>query len=195
MGIPSQRLDVDEAWERQICKDSVKPPLDAEINRLELPGSDGGLRGIIEGVAPQSLFVHESPGGCFRRIGSSRRRFPAEVLARLLQERSRSRIIRFGQTPIPGFAPEDLDPGLVGRFLAPEGRCRRPSSASFALLQTAKIMLLGSHGGGALLCCPSPTGWMPHGYVQAVSYVGEHLDVNYQIDAQDISGPLDIQIF
>ena len=43
----------------------------------------------------QSLFVHKSAGGYFRRLGSSKREMTPEVLARLFQERSQSRMIRF----------------------------------------------------------------------------------------------------
>lgn len=195
LGIPSGRLDMVEAWVRQVCNDSVKPPLDAEINKLELSDSEGRFRAVIEVVVPRSLFVHESPGGYFRRIGSSKRRLPAEVLARLLQERSQSRIIRFDETPIPGSAPEDLEPQLVGRFLAPEAEVTDTGLRKLRLVADDEDAVPRVTVSGALLCSPSPTDWMPHAYVQAVSYAGERRDVNYQTDARDISGPLDAQIF
>ena len=195
VGIPLQRLDTVEAWVRQICNDSVKPPLDAEINKLELSDSDGDLRSVIEVIVPRSLFVHESPGGYFRRIGSSKRRLPAEVLARLLQERSQSRIIRFDETPIPGSSPDDLDPQLVDRFLAPEVDVIETGLRKLRLITDDEDSVARVTVSGALLCSLSPTDWMPHAYVQAVSYAGERRDVNYQTDARDISGPLDTQIF
>ena len=195
LGIPLQRIDLVKAWVREICNDSIKPPLDAEINKLELPDSDGMLRSVIEVVVPRSLFVHESPGGYFRRIGSSKRRLPAEVLARLLQERSQSRVIRFDETPIPGSSPDDLESRLVRRFRAPDAVVGENALGKLRLIasdedDTARITV-----SGALLCTAEPTQWMPHAYVQAVSYAGERRDVNYQIDARDFSGPLDGQIF
>ena len=195
VGIPLRRLDTVEAWVRQICNDSVKPPLDAEINKLELSDSDGDLRNVIEVVVPRSLFVHESPGGYFRRIGSSKRKLPAEVLARLLQERSQSRIIRFDETPIPRSSPEDLDPQLVDRFLAPEVEVTETGLRKLRLVTDDEDGVARITVSGALLCSRSPTDWIPHAYVQAVSYAGERRDVNYQTDARDISGPLDTQIF
>ena len=195
VGIPLQRLDIVEAWVRQICNDSVKPPLDAEINKLELSDSDGDLRSIIEVVVPRSLFVHESPGGYFRRIGSSKRRLPAEVLARLLQERSQSRIIRFDETPIPGSSPEDLDPQLIDRFLTPGLDVMETGLRKLRLVSDDEDGMARVTVSGALLCSLSPTDWMPHAYIQAVSYAGERRDVNYQTDARDITGPLDTQIF
>lgn len=195
VGIPLKRLDIVEAWVRQICNDSVKPPLDAEINKLELSDSDGELRSVIEVVVPRSLFVHESPGGYFRRIGSSKRRLPAEVLARLLQERSQSRIIRFDETPIPGSTPEDLSGRLVRRFLSPDAEVTPTALRKLRLVAHDEDDVARITVSGALLCSSSPTGWMPHAYVQAVSYAGERRDVNYQTDARDIGGPLDNQIF
>ena len=47
---------------------------------------------------------------------------------------------------------------------------------------------------GVLMCTQSPGDWLPHSYVQAVSYVGKRRDVNYQSDAADLSGPLDSQV-
>ena len=44
------------------------------------------------------------------------------------------------------------------------------------------------------MCTRSSGFWMPHAYIQAVSYAGERKDVNYQQDARDISGPLDVQV-
>ena len=195
VGIPLRRLDTVEEWVRQICNDSVKPPLDAEINKLELSDSDGGLRNVIEVVVPRSLFVHESPGGYLRRIGSSKRRLPAEALARLFQERSQSRVIRFDETPIPGSAPEDLDAGLVARFLAPDAEVEETWLRKLRLVADDEDEVARITVSGALLCCESPTEWMPHAYVQAVSYAGERRDQNYQTDARDIGGPLDTQIF
>ena len=39
-----------------------------------------------------------------------------------------------------------------------------------------------------------PQRWLPHAYIQAVSYAGERTDADYQTDARDIGGPLDEQI-
>ena len=47
---------------------------------------------------------------------------------------------------------------------------------------------------GVLLCTREPQRWLPHAYIQAVSYAGERTDVDYQTDARDIGGPLDEQV-
>ena len=117
------------------------------------------------------------------------------MLTRLLQELSQSRVIRFDETPIPGSTPEDLERHLVGRFLAPEAEVTDTGLRKLRLVANDEDTVPRITVSGALLCSPSPTDWMPHAYVQAVSYAGERRDVNYQTDARDIGGPLDAQIF
>lgn len=194
VGISRDRLDAVESWVREICNDSVKPPLDASIVKLELPGADGPVPVLVIDV-PRSLFVHRSPGGYFRRLGSSKREMPPEVLARLLQERSQSRVIRYDETAVPGSSRDDLDESLTRRFL------RGEADLDDGTLLKARILAEDESGtvrlsiAGALLCVREPTRWMPHAEIQAVAYAGERADVNYQDDARDIGGPLDAQVF
>ena len=194
LGIPLDRLDAVEAWAREICNDSVKPPLDALIRRVELPGADGGLVAVICLEVARSLFVHRSPGGYFRRIGSSKREMSPEVLARLFQERSQSRVIRFDESPVPGTSPELLDEGLTRRFL------RQGAVLDENALRKLRIVADDEDGvaritiAGVLLCTREPGQWLPHAQIQAVSYVGERQDINYQSDARDFGGPLDEQV-
>ncbi len=195
LGISLDRMDAVEAWVREICHDSIKPPIDADINKIELPDSEGILQPVIEVVVPRSLFVHESSGGFFRRLGSSKRKLAPELLARLFQERSQSRVIRFDEAPIPGCSPEEIDPRLARRFLRPG------ADVSLTVLSKLRLVADDEDGvarvtvSGALLCTREPTNWLPHAFIQAVSYAGERHDVNYQTDARDIGGPLDEQIF
>ena len=194
VGIPPDRLDAVEAWVREICNDSVKPPLDALIRKIEVPGADGSLVAVVCIEIDRSLFVHKSPGGYFRRIGSSKREMSPEVLARLFQERSQSRVIRFDESPVPGTSPEQLDGGLTRRFLRDE---RLPVETDLRKLRivaddedgAARITIAG-----VLLCTRDPGRWLPHAQIQAVSYAGERQDINYQRDARDIGGPLDEQV-
>ena len=120
LGIPLRGLDPVEGWVREICNDSVKPALDADIHKVELAGADGQLLPVIRIDIARSLFVHESLGGYFRRIGSSKREMAPDVLARLFQERSQSRMIRFDESIVPGTTTGDLDYALTRRF--PAGR-------------------------------------------------------------------------
>ena len=194
LGIPLDRLDAVETWVREICNDSVKPPLDALVRKIDLPGADGNLLAVLCVEIARSLFVHKSPGGYFRRIGSSKRELTPEVLARLFQERSQSRVIRFDESLVPGTSPEHLDDGLTRRFLREDGV---PDGTA---LRKLRIVTDDENGAaritiaGVLLCTREPGRWLPHAQIQAVSYVGERQDINYQSDARDFDGPLDEQV-
>jgi len=193
-GIPIEQIDIVETWVREICNDSVKPPIDALIRKLELTDSEGSDSLVLCVEVDRSLFVHRSSGGYFRRIGSSRREMPPELLARLFQERSQSRGIRFDESPVPRTALDSLDAQLTGRFLW-EGQEWNESA-----LGKLRIIAIDDEGapritlGGVLLCTRDPGQWLPHAQIQAVSYAGERTDVNYQNDARDITGPIDQQI-
>ena len=194
LGIPVDRLDAVEAWVREICNDSVKPPLDMEIRKVELPSADGRLVAVICVEIVRSLFVHKSPSGYFRRIGSSKREMSPELLARLFQERSQSRVIRFDESPVPRTAPENLDDGLTRRFLREDGVLTEDDLRKLRIVANDEDDIARITVAGMLLCTRDPGQWMPHAQIQAVSYVGERQDINYQSDARDFGGPLDDQI-
>ena len=185
VGIPLDRLDAVEAWVREICNDSVKPQLDALIRKIELPGADGRLIAVLCVEVVRSLFVHKSPGGYFRRIGSSKREMSPEVLARLFQERSQSRVIRFDESPVPGTSPEQLDGGLTRRFLRDERFLDETALRKLRIVADDENGAARITIAGVLLCTRDPGRWLPHAQIQAVSYVGERQDINYQSDARD----------
>ncbi len=196
LGIGFESLGAVETWVREICNDSVTPALDADILKLELPDAAGALVPVLRVDVPRSLFVHKSPGGYFRRIGSSKREMSPEVLARLFQERSQSRMIRFDESPVPRTGPGDLDYALTRRFL------REDSLESLDEEAARKLRLVADDEkgegrltlAGVLLCTREPRRWLPHACIQAVSYAGERTDADYQTDARDIGGPLDEQV-
>ena len=195
-GIPLDRLDAVESWVREICNDSISPALDADILKIELENADGALVPVLRVDVPRSLFVHKSPGGHFRRIGSSRREMSPEVLARAFQERSQSRAVRFDESIVPGTRRDDLDYALTQRFLRGDA-LDMPAEEVLGKLRIVGANHDGETGltlAGALLCAKQPQRWLPHAYVQAVSYAGERTDTAYQTDARDIGGPLDAQI-
>ncbi|HCZ15445.1 MAG TPA: transcriptional regulator, partial [Candidatus Accumulibacter sp.] len=115
VGIPIERLDAVEALLRQACEDSLRPPLAPLIERLTLPDGDGNEQPVLRVEVARSLFVHQSPGGYLHRVGSSKRPMPPDHLARLFQQRSQSRLIRFDETPVMVATLADLDEPLWRR--------------------------------------------------------------------------------
>ena len=113
----------------------------------------------------------------------------------------------FDESAVPGTAPSDLHYSLTRRFLqgdvAAEPSTAPPEDspeASEDTLRKLRIVTDDADGRarltltGVLLCTPEPQRWLPHAYIQAVSYAGERSDTDYQTDARDIGGPLDRQV-
>ena len=206
-GIPINDLDTVELWVREICNDSVQPSLDADIRKAECEDGAGRIVAVLCVQVERSLFVHKSPGGYFRRIGSSKREMAPEILARLFQERSQSRMIRFDESIVPSTTPADLHYSLTQRFLRvdavedPSAYADDDSGATTQdMLRKLRLVADDTDGNarltlaGVLLCTTDPQRWVPHAYIQAVSYAGERTDADYQTDARDIGGPLDEQV-
>lgn len=200
LGIPIDRLDAVEALVRQACEDSIKPPAAPVIERLSLSDHSGVEQPVIRVEVAPSLFVHQSPSGYFHRIGSSKRPIPPDQLARLFQQRSQSRLIRFDETPVPRATLADLDEALWRRF----GTLRSTDMPEQLLSKLA--MASQDDAGvwrptvaGVLLASKEPERFLPGAFVQAVAYQGvviaAQTESAYQRDAQDITGPLDQQIF
>ena len=204
-GIPLDDLDTVEGWVREIFNDLLKPALDAVILKLELQDATANRVPVLRIDVQRSLFVHRSPGGYYRRIGSSKRELPPDALARLFQERSQSRVIRFDESLVPGTRRDDLEYALTRRFLRGDGvDLGLPSDdaedADDEMLHKLRIIADDTEGrtsltlAGTLLCTREPQQWLPHAYIQAVSYAGERTDANYQTDSRDIGGSLDRQV-
>lgn len=198
-GIPLERLDDVERLVREACEDAIKPPLSPIIERLTLPDLAGDEQPVLRVAVTRSLFVHKSPGGYFHRVGSSKREIPPDLLGRLFQQRSQSRLIRFDETPVTAARLDDLNEALWRRF-APAMSSDLPE----LLLHKLGMAAQDGHGdwhptvAGLLLGSDRAHGFLPGAFIQAVAYQGTTVvpeaEGYYQLDAQDIVGPLDRQI-
>lgn len=195
VGIPPEKLDTAENWIRSICNDSIEPPLDCTIRKLFLPDSTGCEKCVIQIDIPRSLFVHKSPNGYFRRIGSSKREMKPDMLARLFQQRSQARIIRFDEQVVPGTTANNLSPKLWERF-----RTTISPQNDHEFLEKTRLISRDDDGneratvGGILMASESPETFLSGAFIQAVCYRGSERDATYQLDAKDITGSLDTQI-
>ncbi len=198
-GVPRDSLDTVEERLYQACVDSIEPPVVPVIERLTLPDNAGRSRAVIAADVPRSLFVHRSPGGYFIRVGSSKRLMATDLLARLLEERSGTRRIRFDETPVPASTLAALEDPLWRRFL-------RPTSQDAAAEQLMKLAIVANDDSGQprptvaglLMASSHPEAFLPGAFIQAVAYRGNEIagaaEQGYQRDASDITGPLDRQI-
>jgi len=189
-----------ERYVHELCHDSVEPPLTAAIERLELPTTTGEDVAVIRIDVPRSLFVHRSPGGYLYRVGSARRVMSPEYLARVFQQRSQTRLIRFDERIVSNARLDDLDPDLWERFKGPRSDDDREAFLSkLGLARRDDDGMARPTVAGVLVASRDPRRWLPNAYVQAVAYRGNAIrpdtsDSPYQLDATDITGPLDAQI-
>ncbi|MCR5084956.1 MAG: putative DNA binding domain-containing protein [Succinivibrionaceae bacterium] len=195
VGIPEERLDAVEAWIRGICNDLITPQLLCRIRKVPVTAYDGSERVLIRVDIPKSLFVHQSPGGYYHRIGGSKRMMSPEALARLFQQRSQARIIRFDEQSVPDAPKGCLEKGLWEKFrtdLSPEDD--QEFLTKLKLLTNDDDGNLCPSVSGILMACREPQEYLKNAMVQAVAYSGTERNAAYQLDAQDIVGPLDAQI-
>lgn len=195
-GVPQERLDLVETTLRDVVNDRIVPPLPVRIERIELPDIDGAPRAVVKLDVPRSLFVHRSPGGYLYRLGSSKRQMAPDLLARLFQQRSQVRMIRFDEQAVPDALPEALEADLWQRFA--------PGRGEEDAIVLRKLRLLVDADGAeveerlsvaaVLMCTSEPHRWLQSARIEAVHYRGVERDGNYQRDARTITGPLDRQV-
>ena len=199
VGVPVDRLDAAMAFIRGICTEAIEPEIHAGIHFMPLPSSTGESLPVVKIDVPRSLFVHRSPGGYLHRIGDEKRVMSPEYLARLFQQRSQARLIRFDEQIVADAGFEDLPPDLYERF-----RTSRSGDDMEAMLRKLHMVRADEDGAtrptvaGVLMASKDPRQWLPNAFIQAVAYRGTAIrtdtDDPYQLDAADITGPLDAQI-
>ena len=200
IGIPEDGVAAVEAFVRDICHVSIDPPLAPLIECFTLPNADGVEVPVVKVDVPTSLFVHRSPGGYRHRIGSSKPAMSTEYLARMFQQRSQTRIVRFDEQVVAGASLDDLSSQYWKRFRTERtGDSRDGLLAKLHMATTDVDGILKPTVAGLLMAAEDPREWMPNAFVQAVAYRGTEIrtsgmDAPYQLDAADLSGPLDCQV-
>lgn len=193
-GIPLKSLPEVEKVIFEICEDSIQPAVAFHSYNMELPDTAGELQCVLLVEIPKSLFVHRSPNGYFRRQGSSKREMPPDVLARLFQQRSQARLIRFDEQAVPNTSFGDFDDGLWKRFVGDDVNETNLTLRKLSLLRDDNEGVERATVAGILLCSERPDAHLKSALIQAVRYRGTERDANYQLDAREITGPLDTQI-
>ncbi len=188
-GMNRDQLDAVERLVANISTDLIKPAIEIETLRLEI---DEKAFLAVE-VAP-GYALHISPGGSYRRVGSSKRSMMSDDQLRLAQLRAQSRFVWFDNQPVPGTGFGALDKALWRPLLSVQG-------AADPELALAKIGLLSDPAegpqlatvAGILLCSRQPEEWLPNACITATTYRGTER-ASGQVDAQTISGPITQQI-
>ena len=192
LGIEIRELDAAEQWLGALARDLINPPLQFYTRHVELLDSSGLLKYVIAVEVPRSLWIHKSPKGYMHRIGHEKREMSPDFLARMFQQRSQARLIRFEEQVVPKTSLSDLyqTKYLVGT-----------NDNAEAAVQLRRLHLTTEDEGnnrltvaGVLLCAETPNDWLRGAYIQAVAYKGEVNDPADQLDAKDFTGPITEQI-
>ena len=87
-GMTREQLDATERLIFQICADSILPAIEIDVRRFEI--DDKALLSI---AVPAGYPLHDSPGGTYRRVGSSARKMTSDERLRLAQRRGQARFL------------------------------------------------------------------------------------------------------
>ena len=189
-GMSREQMDALERLLVEVCTDMIKPPIRPAILRREI--AEGKPFLLVE--VPQGSDVHESPGGSYLRVGSTKRKMTRDEQLRLAQRRGQARFLWFDKQPVPGTGFGSLDESLWKPLLSAEG-----AAAPEVALEKMGMLTSDENGvtratvAGVLLCSRTPEQWLPNACITAACYRGTHR-ASGQIDAQTITGPLNQQI-
>ena len=174
----------------EVSSDSIRPAVRIRTYHKQLP--DG--RRLLLVAVPEGDSQYGSPGGSYVRVGGSKRRMTSDERLRLAQRRGQARFLSFDEQAVPGTGFKTLDESLWKPLLSAEGAAD-PELAleKLALLATDEAGIPRATVAGVLLCTRNPERWLPNACITATRYRGGDR-ASGQIDAQEITGPLNRQI-
>ena len=174
----------------EACTDSITPPVRVRSQHEELPGGERIL--LLE--VPRGDSRHDSPGGSYVRAGGSKRRMTDDERSRLAQQRGRARHRWFDEQAVPDTGFGTLDEALWKPLLSAEGAANPETAlAKLALLAPDEAGVARATVAGVLSCARNPESWLPGAGITATRYRGRDR-ASGQVDAQEITGPLNRQI-
>ena len=189
-GMSRAQLDNLERLLVEIGRDSVKPGVNIGVFRIAMP-DDGA---VLLAEIPQGYAAHESPGGVFQRVGSSKRPLIGDEYLRLAQRRGQARFVWYDEQPVPHTGFGSLDESLWRPLLSvtsaadPEVALTR-----MGLLALDEYNVTRATVAGLLIASKTPELWLGNAYITATRYYGNDR-ASGQTDSQDIYGPAPDQI-
>ena len=189
-GMSREQMDTLEQLIVNICTDMIRPPIRPTILRKEI--KEGSPFLLVE--VPQGHTQHDSPGGSYHRVGSSKRPMTSDERLRLAQQRGQARFLWFDKQPVEGTGFGTLDESLWKPLLSTVGAADPESALErLGLLTSDENGITRATVAGILLCCHSPEEWLPNACITATCYRGNDRGSG-QIDSQTVTGPLNRQI-
>ncbi len=173
----------------EVGTDAIEPPLRIHVYHRELDG-----RALLLVEVPRGEAVHEQAGRAFVRVGATKRRLRGDERLRLAQSRAQARYLWFDKQVVPGTGFETLVERLWEPLLSIQGATDpRRGLMNLRLLAQDEAGVDRATVAGILLCTPAPQDWLGHATIVATHYRGNDR-ASGQLDAQEIIGPLPVQI-
>lgn len=189
-GMSREQMDTLEQLIVNICTDMISPPIRPAILRKEI--EEGRPFLLVE--VSQGHTQHDSPGGSYHRVGSSKRPMTSDERLRLAQQRGQARFLWFDKQPVEGTGFGTLNESLWKPLLSTVGAADPESALErMGLLTSDENGITRATVAGVLLCSHSPEEWLPNACITTTCYRGADR-ASDQIDAQTITGPLNRQI-
>ena len=184
-----EQMDELERLLVDVCTDSIKPPIRPIILRRII-----NERAFLLVEVPQGHAQHDSPGGSYHRVGSSKRKMTSDERLRLAQRRGQRRFRSFDEWTVPDTGFNTLDESLWKPLLTAEGAADpKAALGKMALWAIDDSGVMRATVAGVLLCTRNPEQWLPNACITATRYRGNDR-ASGQVDAQDITGPLNRQV-
>ena len=173
----------------ELSTDAIKPALRIGTDHHKLDNKTFVLVDV-----PRGDSLHERDGRSWIRVGASKRRLTGDEPMRLAQRRAQGRHLWFDEQPVAGTGFDTLDTALWRPLLSAEGAADPEIALTkLALLAPDEAGIPCATVAGLLLCSPHPEQWMPGAVITATRYRGTDRTTG-QVDAQEITGPLQRQI-
>ena len=189
-GMTRDQLAALDAFVVEISSDAIHPPVRVRTQHLQSPGGERLL--IVE--VPPGDSPHERSGQRYIRVGGSKRRMTGDEWLRLAQRRGQARFRSFDEQTVPDTGFNTLHQSLWRPLLSAEGAAEPEAALGrLALLASDESGIPRATVAGVLLCTPDPQQWLSNAGVTATCYRGND-QASGQVDAQEISGPLNQQI-
>lgn len=190
LGFSREKAKALEGLLAEVCRDRIAPRLSIRTYCRE---PEKG-KTILLVVVPQGDALHENRGRRFHRIGSHTQEMNSEEAMRLAQQRGQARSLSFDERPVQNTGFGTLGEVLWKPLLSAEGAAN-PEAAirKLSLLAPDENGIMCATVAGVLLCSERPEEWLPNACITATRYHGEDR-ASGQVDAQEITGPLNQQV-
>ena len=172
-----------------ICYDKITPEIDFTTSRQQIDDKK-----ILAVIVHSGYAAHQSPGGIYRRFGSTKRKLKSDQILRLAQQRAQSRFLWFDKQIVSDASFGILDETLWEPLLSAKGLANVQLSLRKAgLLSLDEANQFRPTVAGILLCSQHPEQWLPNAAITATFYEGANR-ASGQIDSKNITGPLNRQV-